>query len=254
MGIGPSIAALLALVVLVFAFKSWRQGGLLPTHEFAYGTTLRNSEAIAGRIEQFLSLEALDASQVQIETFVGNNRAKSLSPLIGYISSRHGHDLSALVAELKDVDQLAAKERAIRLVKTLLPYKEALRNKVQQDSVIVFVYYVLKKPSDLSPEAMGKIRSLVRQFDTAAQAERFASHECPNNYLRGNINIYPLLLDNTSWHDTVEFSAPEDAPVLEIRFMGLKGIFRYLLDEMTAKAGGAFVHLDGESLGMTEGR
>ena len=36
--------------------------------------------------------------------------------------------------------------------------------------------------------------------------------------------------------------------MLEIRFMGLKGIFRYLLDQMTAKTGAAFVHVDGESL------
>jgi hypothetical protein len=35
---------------------------------------------------------------------------------------------------------------------------------------------------------------------------------------------------------------------LEIRFMGLKGIFRYLLDQMTRQTGASFVHLDGESL------
>jgi hypothetical protein len=29
--------------------------------------------------------------------------------------------------------------------------------------------------------------------------------------------------------------------------MGLKGIFRYLLDEMTKKTGDSFAHLDGES-------
>ena len=184
-------------------------------------------------MDQFLSLEALDPNQVQIQTFVGNNSAKNLNPLIGYISSQRGHDFGALVAELKDVDQLSdQKEKAIRLVKTLLPYKEALRNEAQQDSIIVFVYYALKQPSELSPEVKGKISSLVRQFDTAAQAEKFDSGECPSNYLRGNINIYPLALDNTSWHDTVEFNSSKDAPVLEIRFMGLKGIFRYLLDEM----------------------
>jgi len=35
---------------------------------------------------------------------------------------------------------------------------------------------------------------------------------------------------------------------LEIRFMGLKGVFRYLLDEMTGKTGDTFLHLDGESI------
>jgi hypothetical protein len=251
MKITPSLAAVMVIVVLLLVFvrKFWAQGGILPPHEFAYGTALRNSAAIPERMEQFLSLDALDANQVQIQTFVGNNNAKNLNPLIDYISSQRGHDFNSLVAELKAVDQLSdQKEKAIRLVKTLLPYKEALRNEAQQDSIIVFVYYALRQPSDLSRATKGKIATLVRQLDTAAQADKFDSGTCPRNYLRGNINIYPLALDNTSWHDTVEFNTPKDAPVLEIRFMGLKGIFRYLLDEMTAKTGAAFVHVDGQSL------
>jgi hypothetical protein len=247
--ITPSLVAVIVVIALalVFVLKFWGQGGILPPHEFAYGTALRNSDAFPERMDQFLSLEALDANQIQ--TFVGNSSAKNLSPLIGYISSQRGHDFGALVAALKAVDQLSdQKEKAIRLVKTLLPYKEALKNDAQRDSIIIFVYYALKEPSQLSPEAKGKISSLVRQFDTAAQADKLDSGECPTNYLRGNINIYPLGLDNTSWHDTVGFNSPKDAPVMEIRFMGLKGIFRYLLGEMTAKTGAAFVHVDGESL------
>jgi hypothetical protein len=30
--------------------------------------------------------------------------------------------------------------------------------------------------------------------------------------------------------------------------MGLKGVFRYMLDEMTAKTGASFLHVDGESI------
>src|SRR6266481_862382 len=70
-----------------------------------FETALRNSDAIPERMAQFLSLEALDTNQVQIQTFVGNNSARNLSPLISYISSQRGHDFSALVAALKDVDQ-----------------------------------------------------------------------------------------------------------------------------------------------------
>jgi hypothetical protein len=64
----------------------------------------------------------------------------------------------------------------------------------------------------------------------------------------GNINIYPLALENTSWHSTVEFASPKASPILEIRFMGLKGVFRYVLDEMMAKNAASFLHLDGESI------
>jgi hypothetical protein len=64
----------------------------------------------------------------------------------------------------------------------------------------------------------------------------------------GNINIYPLALENTSWHSTVEFASPKASPILEIRFMGLKGVSRYVLDEMMAKNAASFLHLDGESI------
>src|ERR1700746_4422 len=120
----PSLVAVMVVVtlVLVFVLKFWGQVGILPPHEFAYGTALRSSDAIPERMDQFLSLEALDPKQVQIQTFVGNSSAKNLSPLISYISSQRGHDFSALVAALKEVDRLPdQKEKAIRVVKTLLP-------------------------------------------------------------------------------------------------------------------------------------
>jgi hypothetical protein len=148
------VVAVLALV-LVFKFRA--KGGILPPHEFAYGTALRDSDAIPERMAQFLSLEALDANQVQIQTFVGNNSAKNLSPLISYISSQRGHDFRALVSALKDVDQLSdQKEKAIQVVKRLLPYKEALKDEAQQDSTIIFVYYSLKEPSQLSSGSQGE--------------------------------------------------------------------------------------------------
>lgn len=251
MKVTPSLftAVLVAVVVGAFALKFLAKGGLLPPHEFAYGTALPNSDAIPERIDQFLSLDALDSSRIQIQTYVGNTSAKNLKPLINYIASQENKNFAGLVADLENVDQLQdQKEKAIRLVKTLLPYKELLKNEQREDSVIVFVYYGLKQPSELSPVTRTRITGLVRQLDTAAQAAKFDSGNCPENYLVGNINVYPLALDNTSWHDTAQFDSSKNAPVLEIRFMGLKGIFRYLLDEMTAKTGASFVHVDGESL------
>ena len=126
---------------------------------------------------------------------------------------------------LKNVDQLSnQKEKAIQLVKTLLPYKDLLRNESKEDSIIVFVYYGLKRPSELSESARAKVSSLIKQLDTAKQSAECDTGDCPRNYLVGNINVYPLDLENTSWHSTVEFGSPKNAPILEIRFMGLRGI------------------------------
>ena len=251
MKITPSVVArmLVAALLVVLVPRFWAQGEVLPPHEFAYGTTLKNSEAIPERMDQFLSLEAMDPNEIQIQTFVGNHGEMNLAPLVAYISSQKNHDFGPLMAALKNVDQLSnQKEKAIQLVKTLLPYKDLLRNESQQDTIIVFVYYGLKQPSNLSQAARMKVGNLIRQLDTAKQAAEFDSGNCPKNYLVGNINIYPLGLENTFWHRMVELGSPKEAPVLEIRFMGLKGIFRYMLDEMTGKTGDSFLHLDGESL------
>jgi hypothetical protein len=243
------VGILFAVFLLVLFLRVRAKGGILPPHEFAYGTALSDSEVIPDRMDQFLSLEAMDPNELKIQTFVGNSSAKNLTPLITYISSQKDHDFAPLLAALKSVDQLSdQKEKAIQLVKTLLPYKDVLRNESQQDSIIVFVYYGLKQPSKLSQSTRAKISNLVRQLDTSKQFAEFESGECPSNYLVGNINIYPLALENTSWHSTVEFASPKTSPILEIRFMGLKGVFRYMLDEMTAKTGASFVHLDGESI------
>jgi hypothetical protein len=246
----PVIGGIVVVVLLlIVGFRVWVKGGILPPHEFAYGTTLNKPEQIPERMDQFLSLDEMDPEKVRIETYVGNSSEKNLKPLIRYFSSQTKNDLGPLISGLQNADQLAnQKEKAVALIKTLLPYRDRIRNEAQQDTIIVFVYYGLKQPSNLSPATKAQVSNLVREYDTGKQAAEFNSGECPTNFLVGNINIYPLGLENTSWHNTVELASPKDAPILEVRFMGLRGIFRYLLDEMTRKTGASFVHLDGESL------
>lgn len=114
-------------------FKVRANGGIIPPHEFAYGAALRNCEAIPERIDQFLSLADIDPTEIQIETFSGNGSKKNLKPLITYISSQREHDFRPLVAVLENVDQLSnQKQKAIELVKALLPYKDSLRNEEEQ--------------------------------------------------------------------------------------------------------------------------
>lgn len=250
-----TIVAILAFaLMLVLMFRSLGKffpigEGLMPPHEFAYGASLRSSDVIPDRIDQFLSLEVLEPDRIQIETSSRDSGATNLEPLVRHVLSRPGPDFAKLGAELKVLDQLPdQKQKAIQLVKLLIPYKELLKNESEQDSIIVFVNYRLKHPREISPPERAKIGRLVRHLDTPEQANAFDAGQCPVSFLGGNVNLYPLNLDNTSWHDIVTFDAPDDAPILEIRFMGLRGIFRYLLDEMTVKTGTSFQHLDGESL------
>jgi hypothetical protein len=159
MRIAPAlVTAMVFAAALVFiVLKVWARGGGLPPHEFAYGAALANSEAIPEQIDQFLSLDAVDPDEIQIRTFVGDSRAKNLMPLIGYISNQKNHDFGPLITALKSADQLPnQKDKAVQLVKILLPYKDSLRNESEQDTIIVFVYYGLKQPSNLS-QAVSRI-------------------------------------------------------------------------------------------------
>src|ERR1700747_346775 len=107
---------LFAVLLLVFVLRLWGKGEILPPHEFAYGTALRNCEAIPEQINQFLSLEVMDPNEIQIQTFVVNRSEKNLTPLITYISSQKNHDFGPLMAALKKIDQLSnQKEKAIQL-------------------------------------------------------------------------------------------------------------------------------------------
>lgn len=242
---GMLIVPLLILALL----RLRKRRGALPSHDFAYGTALESADEIPERMAQLFSLEALDPRQIKIQTFVGNSSAENLGPLITFISSQKDFDYEPLLAALKEADGLPdRKEKAIQAVRALLPYKEILKNEQEQDSIIIFVFYGLKQPSELSWDLREKIGRFVARYDTPAQADEFNSGKCPDNYLIGNINIYPLALENTSWQNVVEGAFPKDAPIFEIRFSGLGGVFKYLLDEMTAKTGSSFVHLDGDSL------
>jgi hypothetical protein len=241
--------AILIVVILVFFFKSKLHGGLLPPHEFAYGATFSDITNLPDKVRQFLSLEAIDPQKIEIETYVGSTSAKNLKPLIDYAAAQKNPALNTLIASLNKMDTMSNKtEKAIRLIEALLPFKDILKNESQQDSVMVFIYYGLKEPSNLAPLTKTGITDLVRQLDTQKQSEEFLSGNCPKNYLVGNVNIYPLNLENTFWHERVDFGPSKNSPILEIRFMGLRGIFKYLLNEYEAKTGAAFKHVDGEQI------
>jgi hypothetical protein len=247
----PSTIVGIALVVLllVLIVRTRTRAGALPPHEFAYGTALQSCAAIPQAIDQFLSLDVMDPAKVQIETYVGNQSDKNLTPLIRYVSSQKRPDFETLIAALKKIDKIPnQRQKAIQLVETLCSYKDLLRNESEQDQVIVFVYYGLKQPASIPVGTRTKISNLVREFDTVKQSADFDSGKCPEDYLAGNINVYPLAVENTFWHTVVNFPSHKDAPILEIRFMGLKGIFHYMLDEMTSRTGHRFIHVDGESL------
>src|SRR5258708_28382438 len=160
----PLIITGIAFVVLllVVVFRTRTNAGGLPPHEFAYGTALQNCQVIPKAIDQFLSLDIMDPAKVQIETYVGNQSEKNLTPLIKYLSSQKRHDSDALIATLKKIDQLPnQRQKAIQLVETLCSYKDSLRNESEEDQIIVFVYYGLKQPASVPAGARTKISNLV---------------------------------------------------------------------------------------------
>ena len=87
------------------------------------------------------------------------------------------------------------------------------------------------------------------RFMTSPSAEHLQVAKEILRYLAGTINIYPHFVENTSWYKSLEGEDSQEVqPILEIRFMGLRGVFDYMLKEIQATLGLGFFHLDGEAL------
>jgi len=88
--------------IAVFFF---RRLGIFPPHEFAYGSPLKNIEALAERINTFLSLEPLDPRTIQIQTSSGTAvRAQTIK--IKLVNGKKGRPVArACVNTWVDTDQ-----------------------------------------------------------------------------------------------------------------------------------------------------
>ncbi len=222
-----------------------------PPHECAYGCQLAGIEELSNRVRQILDLEFLDPRKISIEVSVTGS-GSGIGTLRRYCAdlAKDNPHLDPLIAALKQVEKVQpAQEAATRMIDLLVEYRDALRDQARQDEIIVFLNFGLKDPANLDPSTRETIGRLVERFDTPEQMKQFNSRHCPQGFLKGNINIYPRLIENTSWYQLVDLDLTDQTrPILELRFMGLGGAFIYLLDEIENRFGCTFFHLDGESI------
>jgi len=208
-------------------------------------------------VGQFLTLEALDPTKIRIEVSMLGGRSdsgKDIRSLAAYFRAKVGSQPGAasLLSDLERINNFPDVQRRVdTLLTTLIDYKDLIRDEPNQDKIIIFIYYRLRVPSSLSADAKNSISSMVRTLDTEKQARAFDSDQCPSNYLEGNVNIYPLAIENRGWYKSADLPGDPTRPILEIRFMGLRGIFRYLLDSMKHNTGLSFAHLDGDEVSPT---
>jgi len=219
---------------------------------------LSDISTLPDRVQEFLTLPILDHRKtwIEVSVFSGYKPADpggtDLEPLSRYLKVK-SESLPSLAPVLTEVETarsiVPAAERAVALVRSLVHHRDALKDVNHQDDVIVFLHFSFRKLQELSSAQRETVIALVRQLDTQAQAEILDTKQVPSLFLEGNINIYPLALDNTFWHQHVQFAGAEPAsPIMEVRFMGLHGLGRFLFSEYEAKSHLAFVHLDGETL------
>jgi len=155
-----------------------------------------------------------------------------------------------LVLSLKQIEKIQPdQEAALRLIDLLVKYRADLQDESKQDEIIVFIDFGLKDPAETEPATHDALVQFTKRFDTPKQAQEFNSGNCPKVFLKGTINIYPRAIENTSWYHQVKLELPDQTkPVLELRFMGLRGVFIYILDEIEKRLECTFFGLDGESV------
>jgi hypothetical protein len=193
--------------------------GKEPPHEFVYGMQLESIKRIPDAIGDFLSLEALDQDKIMIQTWTNYDTKDGIGLLIIYLKKIKNQEIKDLITSLENIEQIDnQREKAINLFTALIPYSDLLNNVTKRDELIVSVNYSVKRSGALNSSIKSVIAELVSKLDKPAQAKRFRDNKEPQNYLEGNINIYPLDLANKSGSNPA---------ILEVRFTGLKGIFKY---------------------------
>jgi hypothetical protein len=227
-----------------------RRVGALPPHEFAYGSQLRSIAELPVQVDKILSLGYMDPKKtsIQVSTL---GKSGGLGELVSYCSRLREEkpEADALLTSLKEVEKEPGQIRVARLIDILIQYRDLLRDEAKQDEIIVFVKYGVGESLNLEPSIREAISERVRRFGTASQFEAFVGNHCPKRYLAGNINIYPRLIENTSWYKLLDREdSPETQPILEVRFMGLTGLFDYMLNDIQKNLGLTFFHLDGDVL------
>jgi hypothetical protein len=225
--------------------------GALPPHECAYGMQLAKIEELSDRVGAILSLECFDPRKTEIEvsSLGGFSGLRGLTRYCAEVT-KESPNREALLSSLKEIEKMQpVQQAATQLVERLVQYRDDLRDEASQDEMIVFIKYGLKDPAELDAMAQDVLGKIVERVDTATQFQKFSRGHCPPNFLAGNINIYPRLIENTAWYHLVNLElADPTRPILELRFMGLGGVFIFILDQLEATLGYKFFHLDGESI------
>jgi hypothetical protein len=227
--------------------------GAIPPHECAYGIQLASIEDLSNRVRQILEMEFFDPAKTNIKvSCLGGGGGSGIVVLRQYCAelAKDNSRLEPLVESLKQIEKMQpAQEAAIRMIDLLVRYRTDLEDEESQDEIIVFIHFGLKDLARPDPATREALARLVERVDTPKQAEKFKSRRCPQNFLGGDINIYPLAIGNTSWYRLANLEmADQNRPILELRFTGLGGVFIYLLDEIEKRFGYKFFHLDGESI------
>lgn len=227
-----------------------RNFGVLPPYEFAYGTQLPKVANLSTQVHNILSLDFFDPRKTTIE--VSGRTGGGIDGLTRYCSSLKTQNprLQPLIDSLKEIEKIKpTQDAAIRLIDKLVEFRDELRDESKQDEVIVFISFGLKDPKTLELDTKEIITKLVERTDTPKHFLKFTSGHCPSKFLGGNINIYPRLIENTSWYRLTSIEkVDQNRPILEVRFMGLAGVFVYILDQIQIRMKCQFFHLDGESI------
>lgn len=232
-------------------FNILKRFGAIPPHECAYGIQLASAEELPERVRQILEMEFFDPQKFRMEVSImgGGSRTGTLKQYCAGLAKENSR-LESIVASLEQAEKMQpAQQAAIRIIDLLIEYRADLQNETKQDEIIVFIHYGLKDPAEIDPATREVLARLVERVDTPKQAQKFNSRRCPQRFLKGNINIYPRAIENTSWYHLANLEiADQTRPILELRFMGLGGVFIYILDEIEKRFGCKFFHLDGESI------
>lgn len=218
--------------------------------EYVYGFLLKDIAQITEVVEYLLTLEAINEKAISTE-FVhiredGSFISGGIEGFRKVVKKRLGNN-AIYMGFTKGLEggKYVSPQDIQQFLVGVIENREILRRKaLPEEEIIISIQFEIKDLKQLGTNLFEEIGSLVKAIDSKKMARMFLKRRLSRKYRRGWINIYPFDIEGKFWQEKLSYPG-EKGPILEVRYYGSGGCFKYLLEEVRKRYGISYIHLEG---------
>jgi|GEM_PF-5951445 len=218
-------------------------------NEYVYGLILKSIDQLPEVVYYMLSGKLINQDSLSIELIyirkdgkIKNGRIKDLREIL----RSKGIDPISLDAFLKNIEKgsYLSPENCRDLIVKVIEKKENLKAHIGSEEIIISIKFHMKELNQIDSEIFQEMVALVKRVDGDELARSLLKKKIPKRRRVGWLNISLFDIEGGFWREKL---SDEDVKgvILEVRFYGLGGILKYLLDETKMRYNISYIHLEG---------